>query len=133
MMFWWGFGILIVAICAVFLAAPAWTRHPDLIPKYKEMMGKTGDMGDMSGMDMSDMQHGAAAEETPQEKVKHLADKRESEFNHHLAGFLVILAGGEIRVADVLFDCGRFPFDIQRHGNLAVRVHEFYLCNHAQS
>jgi hypothetical protein len=91
-MFWWGFGILIVAICAVFLAAPAWTRHPELIPKYKEMMGNVGDMGDMSGMDMSDMQHGAAAEETPQEKLKHLADKRESEFNHHLAGFLVILA-----------------------------------------
>ena len=31
-------------------------------------------------------------EETPAQKAKHIADKRESEFNHHLAGVLVIIA-----------------------------------------
>jgi putative copper resistance protein D len=41
-----------------------------------------------------DMSHGSmSTEETPAEQAKALADKRESEFNHHLAGFLVIVAG----------------------------------------
>jgi len=49
------------------------------------------DMQDMPGMDMS---HGSMSmEETPAQAKKRLADKRESEFNHHLAGFLVIVAG----------------------------------------
>jgi len=86
--FWYGGGLAVFLTCAIFLAAPSWTRHPNL-PPPQEMH----DMGDMSDMpDMPGMQHGAAVEETPAQKAKHLADKRESEFNHHLAGALVILA-----------------------------------------
>jgi hypothetical protein len=86
--FWYVGGFLVFLTCTIFLSAPAWTRHPNL-PPPQEMQ----DMGDMSDMpDMPGMQHGAAVEETPAQKAKHLADKRESEFNHHLAGALVILA-----------------------------------------
>lgn len=35
----------------------------------------------------------APASEDPAQTAKHLADKKESEFNHHLAGFFVIVAG----------------------------------------
>jgi hypothetical protein len=80
---------------AVFLFAPAWTRHPN-IPAQPEMSGMEG-MSGMSGMsdmaDMPGMQHGAAVPAlTPEQQAKALADKRESEFNHHLAGALLILA-----------------------------------------
>jgi putative copper resistance protein D len=38
--------------------------------------------------------HGSAREPlTPDQQAKLLRDKKESEFNHHLAGFLVVLAG----------------------------------------
>jgi hypothetical protein len=86
----WATGALgLVLILAVFLFPPAWTQHPN-IPPQQEMTG----MDDMSDMaDMSDMRHGAAVEEqTPEVRAKQLADKRESEFNHHLAGVLMILA-----------------------------------------
>lgn len=46
------------------------------------------DMGSMPGMQMN-----APASEDPAQTAKHLADKKESEFNHHLAGFFVIVAG----------------------------------------
>ncbi|MGH9747541.1 MAG: hypothetical protein ACRD59_15710 [Candidatus Acidiferrales bacterium] len=86
--FWYGGGFIVLLTCVVFLSAPGWTQHPNLPPK-QEM----ADMGDMSDMpDMPGMQHGAVVEETPAQKAKHLRDKRESEFNHHLAGALVILA-----------------------------------------
>jgi hypothetical protein len=86
----WAAGtLLLVLTLAVFLFAPAWTQHPN-IPAQQEMAGMD-DMHDMA--DMPDMQHDAAAqEETPEVRAKHLADKRESEFNHHLAGALLILA-----------------------------------------
>lgn len=44
---------------------------------------------------MHDMHAGMSAEEVidPARVAKLLADKRESEFNHHLAGFFVVLAG----------------------------------------
>jgi hypothetical protein len=80
-----------VVIMAVFLFAPAWTQHPD-IPAQQQMAG----MDDMHGMadmpDMPGMEHGAALEQTPEVRAKQLADKHESEFNHHLAGILMILA-----------------------------------------
>ena len=77
---------MLVLILAVFLFAPAWTQHPN-IPAQQEMAR----MDDMH--DMPDMQHDAAApERTPEVRAKELADKRESEFNHHLAGVLMILA-----------------------------------------
>lgn len=47
------------------------------------------DMSNMPGMNMN----APAAAENPAQVAKHLADKRESEFNHRLAGFLVIVAG----------------------------------------
>jgi putative copper resistance protein D len=52
---------------------------------------ETPDMQDMPGMDMS--QGSMSMAETPAQQAKRLADKRESEFNHHLAGFLVVVAG----------------------------------------
>jgi hypothetical protein len=89
---WMAGGLLLVLVLAVFLFAPAWTRHPN-IPVQQEMSGMD-DMSDMTGMaDMPEMQHSAAlAEPTPQALAKQLADKRESEFNHHLAGVMLILA-----------------------------------------
>ena len=51
---------------------------------------EVGDMKAMLGMQMDD--HGAAAESSKQ-IAKRIADKRESEFNHHLAGFLTLVAG----------------------------------------
>jgi copper resistance protein D len=53
------------------------------------MLARQQDMQDMPGMDM---QH-EHEEESPRLKAKLAADKRESEFNHHIAGFLLILAG----------------------------------------
>jgi hypothetical protein len=47
------------------------------------------DMSSMPGMNTN----APAAIENPAQAAKHRADKRESEFNHHLAGFLVIVAG----------------------------------------
>jgi copper resistance protein D len=53
----------------------------------------SGDTNDMPGMQMHDHGATAAAEESPEQIATLLAWKRESEFNHHLAGFLVLLAG----------------------------------------
>ena len=89
---WSAGAFLLVVILAMFLFPPAWTQHPN-VPPQREVTG-VGDMSDMAGMaDMPGMQHGAAAQEqTPEVRAKQLADKRESEFNHHLAGVLMILA-----------------------------------------
>jgi copper resistance protein D len=56
------------------------------------------DMQDMPGMDMQHNQE----ELTPARKAKLAADKRESEFNHHLAGILLILAGAFLFAQDKL-------------------------------
>jgi hypothetical protein len=90
---WWIAGaLLIVVTMAVFLFAPAWTQHPN-IPAQPEMTGMSGmegmdDMPDMPGMHMD----ASAPAPTPEVLAKQMADKRESEFNHHLAGALLILA-----------------------------------------
>jgi copper resistance protein D len=47
------------------------------------------DMDSMPGMNMN----APGASEDPAETAKRLADKQESEFNHHLAGVLVVCAG----------------------------------------
>jgi putative copper resistance protein D len=47
------------------------------------------DMDSMHGMNMN----GPATAEDPLGMAKRLADKRESEFNHHLSGLFVVLAG----------------------------------------
>ena len=53
--------------------------------------GHEGMTGDMPGMDMSSTAPDPLAWMRTPEKLA--ADKRESEFNHHLAGFFVVLAG----------------------------------------
>lgn len=50
------------------------------------------DMENMPGMNHAEI-NGSPAPEDPAVAAKRLADKRESEFNHHLAGFFVVLAG----------------------------------------
>ena len=50
------------------------------------------DMKDMPGMNHADMQAPTGPEDAAV-MAKRLADKRESEFNHHLAGLFVVLAG----------------------------------------
>lgn len=78
-----------VATLAIFLMAPARTRQPYIPPQQDQAAAHDmHDMADMPGMDHS----AAAPAETPQEIAKHSADKRESEFNHNLAGALVIVA-----------------------------------------
>lgn len=81
---WTGGAVLLAAIMGLFLLAPAWTQHPNLAPR-QEM---NHDMADMPGMD----HHAMMQEETPVQKAKHLRDKRESEFNHRLAGVLIMIA-----------------------------------------
>ena len=63
------------------LASPAWSNQQDM-----------PDMKDMPGMNHADMQAPTGPED-PAVVAKRLADKRESEFNHHLAGLFVVLAG----------------------------------------
>jgi putative copper resistance protein D len=89
----WTTGILLfLGIVGMFLLAPAWTQHPPVKPAAAmDSMSMPG--MDMSSMpDMPGMTHDAAPE-TPELQRKYAHDKRESEFNHHLAGVLVILAG----------------------------------------
>jgi len=69
-------GIALLAISLVFLFSTlSWAQEHD--------------MASMPGMNMSS----PAASEGPAQAAKHLADKKESEFNHHLAGLFVIVAG----------------------------------------
>ncbi len=65
--------------------------------------GQDHDMGNMPGMNMDV----PAAVETQAQAAKRLADKQESEFNHHLAGVLLIVAGLFILSDKYLFR--RFP------------------------
>ena len=58
-------------------------------PAQDSHEGQGGMSNDMPGMDMTEPDP-MAAMHTPE---KLAADKRESEFNHHLAGFFVVLAG----------------------------------------
>jgi len=69
--------VVLLGLCAPI----AWTQQHD-----------QPSMPDMPGMDHGDMKPDIGPED-PAVVAKRLADKRESEFNHHLAGFLVILAG----------------------------------------
>ena len=85
-MMWIAGALVLLAIMVVFFSAPAWTRHPNIAPQ-PAMSGMDG-MDDMPGMHMEV----AAPAPTPEVLAKQLADKRESEFNHHLAGLLLILA-----------------------------------------
>jgi hypothetical protein len=87
----WSAGVLlIVAIMAMFLAAPEWTQHPPVKPKPAMDMSQMDSMPDMP--DMPGMPHSTEVI-TPEQQAKYARDKRESEFNHHLAGVLVFLVG----------------------------------------
>ena len=67
---------VLFALFLVFLHTTlAWSQEPD--------------MSSMPGMNMNT----TAAPQDPAQAAKHLADKQESEFNHRLAGFFVIVAG----------------------------------------
>src|ERR1041384_1625699 len=69
-------GIALFAISLVFLFSTlTWSQEHD--------------MASMPGMNMSS----PAASEGPAQAAKHLADKKESDFNHRLAGLFVIVAG----------------------------------------
>ena len=74
--------ICLLVIFIVFLiAAPAWS-HQQTPP----------DMDNMPGMNHGDM-HGAPAAEDPAVVAERLKGKYQSEFNHHLAGMFLIIAG----------------------------------------
>jgi putative copper resistance protein D len=60
-------------------------------PAQAGHQGQGGMSNDMPGMDMSPTAPDPMAAMRTPEKLA--ADKRESEFNHHLAGFFVVLAG----------------------------------------
>jgi copper resistance protein D len=74
----------------LFLTPPAWSQQQQM-PDMKNMPGMT-----------HGAQNSAVATEDPAIVAERLASTRESEFNHHLAGFLVILAGIFLLVQDPL-------------------------------
>jgi copper resistance protein D len=76
---------ILLYVLFVFLFAPlAQSQQPD--------------MDSMPGMNMN----APATPEDPAQAAKRLADKKESEFNHHLAGVLVVFAGIFILAQDRL-------------------------------
>lgn len=75
-------GLASLLIFLLFLFTPlSWAQKHDM-----------SKMPDMSGANHSDM-HAPAVPEDLQTVAKRLADKRESEFNHHLVGLFVLFAG----------------------------------------
>jgi hypothetical protein len=84
---------LLVMFIALLIAAPAWP-HQQTPP----------DMENMPGMNHGDM-HGAPSAEDPAVVAERLKGKLQSEFNHHLAGMFLIIAGtfiiGEERFAKI--------------------------------
>jgi copper resistance protein D len=80
----------VLSLAVVLAALSAW--NPFIVVAAPQNNSQdTPAIQDMPGMDMSN--GSMSMEETPAQRAKDLADKRESEFNHHLAGFLVIVAG----------------------------------------
>lgn len=90
-----GFGLpgawllLSLILCTCQLVAGA-QDHP-AHESHDGQGGQAGMSNDMPGMDMSSKAPDTEAWMFTPEKLA--ADKRESEFNHHLAGFFVVLAG----------------------------------------
>jgi hypothetical protein len=74
-----------ITALVVSLAAVLWTSN---------VLAKEHAAHDMEKMSVADHVHsGGDAEEGPLERAKRLADKQESEFNHHVAGIFLCLAG----------------------------------------
>ena len=59
-------------------------------------------MPDMPGMQATEGDHETSAEDDRAAEARLVADRRESEFNHHLAGLLIVLAGVFILTQEVL-------------------------------
>lgn len=88
------------SVAVLFFILALFLSFSPLLAAQQNTPQSSPEMQDMPGMDMS---HGSMSmEETPAQQAKHLADKRESEFNHHLAGFLVIVAGFFLLIQDRL-------------------------------
>ena len=83
----------------------AFSMYSPFVFAHQNNSPSTPEMQDMPGMDMS--HDSMSVEETPAHQAKRLADKRESEFNHHLAGFLVMVAGIFLLAQDKL--ASRWP------------------------
>ena len=79
--------VSLIAVAVAFL----FVWHPSVLAQQD-------DMKDMPGMDMQQN----PTPETPAMLEKLASDKRESEFNHHLAGLLVALAGAFLLMEDSL-------------------------------
>ena len=82
-------GALLTALL-VFGFSPASAQDKSAQPDHSGHEGMSMPMDDHSQMDHAHMDH---SQMDPAEQRKLLADKKESEFNHHLAGFFVVLAG----------------------------------------
>jgi copper resistance protein D len=82
-------GILLAALL-VFSFSRLSAQDKSAQPDPSSHEGMSMPMEDQGQMDHAHMDH---SQMDPAEQRKLLADKKESEFNHHLAGFFVILAG----------------------------------------
>jgi len=80
----------IFALLLVLSAQQAWTQDLSMHDDHGGHEGMSMAMDEPAQMDAA-------------QKSKLLADKKESEFNHHLAGFFVILAGLFVFAKDTLF------------------------------
>jgi putative copper resistance protein D len=81
---------VIFALLLVLSARQAWAQDHSLHHNHDGQGGMSMVMDETTAMDAA-------------QQSKLLADKKESEFNHHLAGFFVILAGLFILAKDTLF------------------------------
>jgi hypothetical protein len=81
--------LLIIVSLPSFAAQTAEQPQAPAHADHSMHAGHSMDSMDMNSMDMS---HDDAVE-TPAQVAKRLADKKESEFNHHLAGFFVLIGG----------------------------------------
>ena len=97
-------GALLAALLA-FSFSPASAQDKSAQPDHSGHEGMSMPMDDHSQMDHAHMDH---SQIDPARQRKLLADKKESEFNHHLAGFFVILAGIFILAQGALTQ--RWPF-----------------------
>lgn len=82
--------IAIFGLLFVLSAQRAWAQNSPMHHDHGGHEGMSMAMDEPAQMDAA-------------QKSKLLADKKESEFNHHLAGFFVILAGLFIFAKDTLF------------------------------
>jgi putative copper resistance protein D len=90
-----GLSFVVILLCTPFVRA------------QQQQQQNSQDMQDMQDMPEMDM-HQPMVAETPAMLAKRVADKKESEFNHHLAGFLLVIAGIFLLAQERL--AGRWPW-----------------------